>query len=251
MRAVLVPGMVLVLPGCGGPIDGTWMFTRSITVATGEECTSGITHDFVGAYEPATIENDDAWTENDTAEVSSEVFFGRVDQDGDTAVLIVGASAYPGAKQDDGGWGFTWDHTASGRDNDTHESGYNYVYTYDTTTTTRVTGTFSGGSFNGAWEESSQAVLSWTESDSWSDEVAATIGTTGRVPASTYLLKLDTTGAEVAATNDYQATDCDVTGCLLTVTTACAYTYDLSGQRTGFTPDDARWVEDAGQTSGI
>ncbi len=248
--ALLLLPLLMVLPGCDGA-DGTWMFTRNLTVAVGDECTSGVTHDFVGAYEPTAAPADTSWTEADTAEVSSDVFFGRVDQEGKNAVLIVGSAAYPGAKQDDGSWVFSWDHTASGRESDTHASGYNYIYTYDTTNTSRVSGTFGHDGFTGTWEDSSQSVSSWTETDTWSDEVAATVGTTGRVPASSYLLKLDTTGVEVAATNDYQTQDCDVTGCLLTVTTACAYTYDMTGQQTGFTPDDAQWTEDAGQGAGI
>ena len=174
-----------------------------------------------------------------------------MDQEGKSATLIVGSSVYPGTKQDGGSWVFTWDHTSAGRQNESHESGYNYIYTYDSTTTVRVTGTFGSDGFAGTWEDSSQSVVSWTESDTWSDEVAAAIGTTGRIPASTYLLKLDTTGAEVAASNDYQAQDCDVTGCLLTVTTACGYSYDMTGEKTGYDPADAQWTEDAGQGAGI
>lgn len=251
MRILLLLPSLMVLSACGGSVDGTWMFTRALTVPSGDECTSGVTHDFVGAYEPATIADDSAWTETDTAEVSSDVFFGRVDQEGKSATLIVGESAYPGEKQDGGSWLFTWDHTSAGRENDSHESGYNYIYTYDSTETVRVSGTFGNDGFVGTWEDSSQSVQSWTESDTWSEEVAAVISATGRVPAFTYLLKLDTTGTEVPASNDYLAQDCDVTGCLLTVTNACGYTYEMTGEKTGFTPDDAQWTEDAGQGAGI
>ncbi len=241
---------VLLLTGCAG-VDGTWMFTRSLTIATGEECTSSVTHDFVGAYPPPTLADDSAWTESDTSEVSSDVFFGRVDQEGKVAVLIVGESAYPGQKQEDGSWVFSWDHTSAGRQNDTHESGYQFVYSYEATTTTRVSGTFGGDGFTGTWEDTSQSLLSWTESDTWSEDVAVSIGSTGQIPSSSYLLKLDLDGNEVAATNDYVTPDCDVSGCLLTVSAACGYSYDMTGQRTGFAGSDADWTSDAGQAAGL
>lgn len=242
--------LLALLAGCGS-VDGTWMFTREVTVATGDECTSGVTHDFVGAYPPADSVDDSAWTETDTAEVSSDVFFGRIDREGKSAVLIVGTSAWPGVKQADGSWVFSWNHTAAGQQNDQHETGYQYIYTYDTTNTTRVSGTFSGDSFIGKWEDTSESTSSWTESDTWSDEVAATVGPVGRVPASSYLLKLDSDGNEVAASNDYATPDCDVSGCLLTVTEACGYTYELTGVATVFSEADAPWTSDAGQGAGL
>ncbi len=249
VRTVGLLPLACALAGCGN-VDGTWMFNRAYTVPAGDECTSGVTHDFVGAYQPVGTAPDTAWTSTDTATVSGDVFFGRIDQQGKSAVLIVGTGAYPGVKQADGSWVFSWDKSAKDAQSDTHESGYQYLYTSDTTNSTRVTGTFTSDTFTGTWEDSSQSSQSWTESDTWSDDVAATIGTTGRVPASSYLLKLDADGNEVPATNEYQTADCDVTGCLLTVTQACGYTYDLTGAATGFSAADAPWTSDAGQTSG-
>lgn len=240
----------LVVAGCGN-VDGTWMFTRAVTVATGDECTSGVTHDFVGAYQPPDATDDSSWSGTDTAEVSSDVFFGRIDREGRSAVLIVGASAYPGVKQSDGSWVFSWSHTMTGQESDEHATGYKYSYAYETTNTTRVSGTFTGDTFTGTWEDASESSQSWTESDTWSDEVVATIGTAGRVPASSYLLKLDSEGNEVAASNDYVAADCDVSGCLLTVTEACGYAYDMTGTNTGFSEADAPWTSDAGQGAGL
>ena len=249
------PGLLLLLSmallsGCDN-VDGTWMFTREVTVATGDECTSGVTHDFVGAYLPSDSVEDTAWTETDTTEVSSDVFFGRVDLEGKSAVLIVGASAWPGVKQSGGSWVFSWDHNETGQESDQHETGYQYTSTYDTTYTTRVSGTFSAKTFTGTWEDTSASTSSWTESDLWSEDVANTIGTVGRVPASSYLLKLNSEGNEISASNEYATPDCDVSGCLLTVTQACGYTYDLTGAATGFSEADAPWTSDAGQGAGL
>lgn len=241
---------LLFLAGCA-PVDGTWLFTRNLTLPTGDECTSGVTHDFIGAYEPATLVEDTAWTVTSDAEVSPDVFFGRIDQQGKDAVLIVGTEAFPGVQSDDGTWVFTWDHRESGADNETHESGYAYAYSYESTTTRRISGTVGPDGFVGRWEDESRTTQSWTESDTWSEEVAALVGTTGRVPAGSHLLRLDSTGVEVAASNDYLLTDCDASGCLLTVTQACGYAYDLIGDKTGFSADDGSWTEDAGQSSGL
>ena len=241
----------MALTACAGPSWGTWMFTKEVTTATGDECLDDVIHNFVGAYEPIVAGDDPSWTEGDTGELSPEVFFGRVERTADGAVMIVGTDALPGEVQADGSWLFYWTNVSSGRDSLSHVTGYSFDHTYETATTLRVQGDLAGGTFTGAWEEETSAIDAWSESDTWADEAAAQVGGTGAIPSANYLLRIDTgTGAEESATNTQAEYDCGSAGCTLTVSSSCAYRYALTGQSTGFSADDSRWVEDAGQPAG-
>lgn len=242
--------LLLSLVACGTPAWGTWMFTREITLATGEECTPVLSHNFIGAYEPITAGEDTAWTEFDEGEVSAEVFFGRLEQSEDGAVLILGTEALPGARQEDGTWLFYWTGSSSGSDGNSHATGYVYDHAFKNTSKLLIAGTLSGGAFTGTHETVTESIDTWTEFDVWSAEAAAYVGDTGAIPSGTYLSRIDAAGAEVAATNAREAYDCGESGCTLSVTTACAYRYVLTGVATDFDPADSRWVEDAGQPAG-
>jgi hypothetical protein len=242
--------MLLTLLLACAPTSGTWMFTKDVTPATGDECTDDVIHNFVGAYEPIEAGDDPSWTETETGALSAEVFFARIEGAGDGAVLIVGTEALPGALQDDGSWLFYWTSATDGADSLDHLTGYTYDHSFATSSTLRVQGTFTGGSFEGTYDSETQSTDSWAESDTWADEAAAIVGGTGAVPASDYLLRIDTAGVEGAASNTQAEYDCGVAGCTLTVSQSCAYRYPLSGVRTDFTPADSRWVEDAGQAAG-
>lgn len=228
------------------------MFQRTIPMTTGDECATTISHNFTGASEPAEAAEDEAWTSESTNETSNQVFFGRVEgSDDGGAVLIVGTSSYVGVQGEGGNWTFSWAHTSSGETNDTHASGYQFDWQYDDAVTTTIAGVFTADGFVGTWEDDSESTDKYTESDTWSDEAAAYVGTTGLTPASTYLVVTDAYGVQTAASNTYQAYDCDAAGCALTVQTACAYRYDLTATGTDFEPDDEGWVSDAGQTAGL
>jgi hypothetical protein len=242
--------LLILLSACAGPVYGTWMFTEDVTLPTGEECTDSVSHNFVGAYEPIAVGDDPSWTETDTGELSPEVFFGRVERTADGAVMIVGSDALPGTQLEDGSWLFFWTNTSTGSDSLDHVTGYAFDHSYTSSSTLRIAGTLQGSSFEGTWESETAANDAWTESDTWSDEAAGQVGSNGSIPASTYLLRIDDTGAESAATNSQLAYDCGDAGCTLTVQETCAYRYTLTGQATDFAPDDSRWVEDAGQAAG-
>jgi hypothetical protein len=242
--------LLLNLLACGGPVWGTWMFTKDVTLPTGSECLDDLTHNFVGAYEPIAAGDDPSWTETDTGDMSPEVFFARVEQTATGAVLVTGTEALPGDQQDDGSWLFYWTGTERTTESLDHVTGYAYDHTADATDTLRIAGTIEANSFTGTWEYETSLIDAWTESDSWSEEAAAYVGGTGNLPASTYLLVIDGAGTEVAATNTQAAYDCGETGCTMTASESCAYRYTLTGQATEFDPADSRWVEDAGQAAG-
>lgn len=245
-----MPLLLPLLLACAPPMAGTWLFTKEVTLATGDECADDVIHNFVGAYEPILTGDDPSWTETDTGAQSAEVLFGRIEDTIDGAVLIIGSEALPGAPQDDGSWLFYWTGSSSGVDSLDHVTGYAFDHSYESTSTLRVQGTFAKGMFAGTFESETSGIDAWSESDTWSDEAAAIVTSTGSIPASSYLLRIDTGGAESAAVNTQADYDCGENGCTLTVSEACAYRYVLTGVATDFRPDDSRWVEDAGQAAG-
>ncbi len=242
--------LLLSLLACADPW-GTWMFTKEVTLPTGDECLDDVLHNFVGAYTPIEAGDDPSWTAEETGEQSAEVLFGRVEGTDDGAVLVLGTEALPGSRQDDGSWLFYWTNSSSGADGLDHVTGYTFDHSYDSNATLRVQGTFEGGVFTGTWESETSDVDAWVESDTWSAEAAVGVGGTGEIPSGDYLLRIDaTSGAETTATNTQEAFDCGEAGCTLTVSESCAWRYTLTGVATELTPDDARWVEDAGQPAG-
>ncbi len=235
-------------------ILGTWMFTRTITPTTGEECATGEPdHNLDGAYAPGEDTGvEDPWTSASTEEDSPEVFFGRLEEDVNGLLLIIGNAVYPGTapEEEDGSWNFAWTRSSHSYAESEHASGYLFTSEAETSETVSITGTFTEGTFQGLHSTETGAAYAWSESDTWSDEVAAVVGTTGALPVSGFLVRADGAGVETPAVNDYATFDCADSDCYLEVQSACAYSYDLTGIWTAFTPDDNRWVEDAGQPAG-
>ena len=242
----LVPMSLLV--GCAYDPSGTWMFTLTYLPATGNECSPGVTHNFVGSYPPAEDADED-WTESADTEYSDMVFFGRLEDSQEGPILIVGAAAMPGTheKKD---WTFSWTRSQVTTTTDEHSAGYSYEYTRETTSAVVVDGSIKKDLFIGTWAQEDATSDAWSESDTWSDEVLAYVPSTGQIPAASYLLRTDDTGTEVPAYNDSVSYDCGNAGCTLTVNDSCVYSYELAGVLTDFEPDDSRWTEDAGQPAG-
>ncbi len=243
--------LMALLLACGSGVEGTWMFEVTVTLPTGDECASTATHNFVGAYQPPDAQPDLSWTSAVSGEVSDQILFGRIEDGGAGPVLILGSAVLPGAKLEKGGWEFSWTGTETTVTQNQHATGYSFTQSVDDSATTTLGGNLSKGVLVGSWVEESASVAQWVESDTWSDEAAAYVGTTGVIPSGSYLLRLDSTGAEVPATNTQSSYDCGEAGCTLTVQQGCAYRYDLTGTRTSFDPADANWTEDAGQDAGI
>lgn len=242
--------LLLSLLGCAGADDGTWMFTLAYTADVGDECATTVTHNFLSAYTPAAATPDLSWSETTSNDYSPQVFFGRIESTADGAALIVGTDVYPGTAGKGGAWTFAWDADTNGEEQYTHVTGYSFLHDYENEQGVRIEGTIKGGDFTGDWTTTTTNTNAYTESDTWSDEAAAYVGTGGLTPASSYLLKLDATGTEVAASNAQSTYDCSSSSCTLTVQQGCAYSYDLTAVRTDFTGDDEGWTSDAGQPAG-
>jgi len=61
-----------LLVACAPPMWGTWLFTKEVTLPTGQECTHDLIHNLVGAYEPIAPGDDPTWTETDTGSQSAD-----------------------------------------------------------------------------------------------------------------------------------------------------------------------------------
>lgn len=243
---------MLLLPllfGCATPIWGVWMFTLALSPATGEECVTSISHNFAGAHEPVTAAADETWVSESTEEFSSQVFFGRLEEMGQSSVLILGNSALPGERKDDGTSMYAWESFDKGTDQVSHASGYAFSASYADESALRIAGTFNNDTFVGKYSTESTSLDQWNESDTWSDEAALTLGDRGSIPSAPYLVLTDGAGVETPVVNIRQSYDCDSAGCTLSAETACGYSYELTGQATDFEADD-RWVRDAGQPAG-
>lgn len=242
--------ILLTLLACGGDA-GTWMFTLEYTQPVGDECVVTPTHNYLAAYTPPPAAEDLSWSQTTTEEYSSQVFFGRVEDTDTGPVLIVGDTVFVDASGGQGeGWAFAWTNSTTGQEAYTHVTGYVFSHDYEDATTRRISGSVKGGSFTGSWDVETTSIDAWVESDTWSDEAAAYVGTGGLTPVGQYLLKLDGTGVEVQASNTQGAYDCSSGNCTLTVQEGCGYSYTLTGVRTDLSPDDASWADDAGQPAG-
>lgn len=246
--------LFLLLAGCAvQQIAGTWLFTRTPTPITGEECNTGdVSHNFDEAFQPEPVEDTgDPWSAEQDGEESPQVFFGRIEEIEGGMALIVGERVYLGTSMGKDKWEFFWTGDESSSSEESHTSGYLYATSSVQSSTVRYSGTFSKGTFDGLYELESSAAQQWSESDTWSDEVMSTIGTTGRIPASSVLVRVDEGGNEVPVYNDYATFDCEDSDCLLSAASACVYTDVLTGQWTEFSSDDNRWVQNTGQPAGI
>lgn len=241
-----------LLVGCATTPWGTWAFTLEMTEPVGDECVSTPTHNFTGAHEPTpTTTTDPNWTQSADVEVSPVLFFGRLEESGQGAMLIVGAEALPGIHNDDGSWSFAWAGSEAGTEENVHATGYDFVHHYESTATLRIKGTFNTDTFTGAYANETTATEKWNESDTWSEEAAVYVGEHGEAPVGEHLVLTDSAGVEYAASNSRTIYDCDSAECTFALESTCGYSYDLTGQLTTFAGEDAQWVEDAGQPAGL
>jgi hypothetical protein len=166
-----------LLLGCATTPWGTWAFTVAITEPVGDECTTTLTHNLTGAHEPAVAAPaDPSWSQSSSEEVSPSLFFGRVEESGQGAILIVGASAYPGVHNDDGSWTFSWTASDAGTEENVHATGYDYVHHYEQDSAVRLRGTFNTDTFTGTYTTETSDTQKWDESDTWSAEASVYVG---------------------------------------------------------------------------
>ena len=178
-------------------------------------------------------------------------FFGTLFKSGDEYVFISGSTIFEGVKQADGTHLFTADSFTQSTDGITHSTGYQYRELQDSDATFRMRITFEGKSlFTGVQGTEYVDMMTWEESDNWSQELADTeVGQTGDIPSASYFLR-EIEGNIVPALNQFDRADCTSDPCTITETTSCSYSYDITGHRTDLDWDDYEAVGGGSQGAG-
>ncbi|RME21914.1 MAG: hypothetical protein D6798_17100 [Deltaproteobacteria bacterium] len=250
--------------GCNRATDfdltGIWRFEVQVTDQSEDACSSRILHNLVDAYEAD--ESGDTgdtgsagWIEDSSSAASPWTGLGRFASDGDRMLLqISGMLLVQEDASTTGDTAFSWERFESESDQTSHPSGYLYRSELEQTAGTRIRLTLPnetqqkdarrGGvppSLTGAWEEASETTLSWEEADLWPEELG--IGDVGSIPLGSYLSRLDSLGYVVPASNSRTESDCSDTTCVLSVDTACAWSWELTATLTDMQADDVGWDE--------
>lgn len=240
-NALIMATLAALATGCGGT-EEIWILR--ISPPADPVNTQTVGHNFNGAQPIAGTTTTTEWTETNTTVASPSIVFAQIVKvgGGDTdAFLIVDDIAVPGTRSG-GLWTFTWNDTYQNTDREQHNAtGYFHETLTDQTSTTSITGEFSGGSFiGGSMTSVSTSTTTWSQTDTWD---ATTVGYySSYPPASSYLEFPDGTGPS----NDYQLSDCAQSPCFLTVTNETSQTSTFTGERTKYTDESVfNAVEDA------
>ncbi|MCB9795800.1 MAG: hypothetical protein H6741_24150 [Alphaproteobacteria bacterium] len=253
MRTRWITALVLLgsqLVGCQS-IEGVWHVYRAWEPIPDDACVDEITHNFTNLYTPEEETTEDPWTYSEVEERSDAEFFGTLFKSGDEYVFIVGNTIYEGVKQADGTYLFSADSYTQSTDGQTHSTGYMYRELEDSSAGFSMHVTFEGKAlFNGTLDTEYVSMITWDESDNWSQELAETeIGNQGQIPSQNYFLR-EIEGNVVPAFNQFDRADCTSDPCTITVTTSCSYGYSVTGHRTDLEWDDYEATGGAGQGAG-
>ena len=249
MTRSLLP-LALFLSGCSD-MTGIWLFEIPYQDDS-TSCTTQIGENFVeGAVPEAGTSGVGPWNYTYDYEGSGSVAFGQIETYGDdSAVLILGSTVYTGSKEQ-GNWVFSWvDESTESNQNEYAANGQvTYGYLQRDTRVSDISYTFVLDGRNKAEvsvDADETVTREWFESDTWTEEVANTIGSTGEMPSANYLVGVDGFGQA----NDAETIDCDQSRqglCYLAVETSCAAEGDFVAYRTDFEDEDHyRSIRDAG-----
>jgi len=241
--------IAVVSSGCSS-FSGLWLFEFETPGDDNEVCTEAVDHNFTGA----TVVAEDAtgtYTSVRTTETSNSLAFVRFEDHGDgTGTLVLNNDVYPGTDAGDGSWTFEWTGSSIVSLVEGHELGYDYTEDRDTSQISTLSLTFADGTAAGDVVVQTLDLQSYTESDTWPEQVMKEIGDRGRIPAGTYL-EIDDGKRVRPAANDWEDADCDSADCLLTIDSDCTTTWTASGYLTPFGEEEYDAVKNTGQTAGI
>ena len=254
MRAlspVFVSTAALLFVGCGAGPFGIWMLEIPSATDDDQECTDGVTHNFTDA----TVVEDNSssdYTSELTQQRSNSLVLVRIEAIGEgQAVMIVGSEAFPGTETGEGSWSFAWTGSQVTDQLDEHVQGYSYTWSGSSEVTETFFLTVTKDTLTGTYTLDSFSDDAYTESDSWSDQVAKIVGSGGLIPASRHLT-VPGPKADMPASNRFDESDCDADTCELSVSSDCSASLDFTGTLTAFTEDEAYdAVGGAGQNPGI
>ena len=230
-------------------VEGVWHFYLSLS--EGSDCTQDVLHNFNDVVTGDDIvDTGSDWTDESNYTASDAEMFGLIRESGDELVLLLGGGIYEGVKEE-GEYKLMQERFETSTDSDVHSTGYVYKAVVDARSTTTFGGAISRGSFDGKGTLRSTSKATWTESDTWLEEVASSIGTTGRIPSYDYLTTEDDFGYLRALYNEYDAANCQSADCTLTVTDTCATSFKFTADRTDIKPEEFEAIAATSQDNGI
>ncbi len=251
LSPVSLAATALLLAGCGASPFGIWLFEIPSATDDDEDCTDSVSHNFTGAE---AVEEDSGgdYTSEITTERSGSLVLARIEATGEgQALMIIDNDVYPGTETRDGVWSFSWTGSQITDQADEHTQGYSYTWSGSSEMTENFVLTFGAQAVNGTYTVNTYDHDAYTETDSWSQQVAKYIGAEGLIPASRHLTVSGPTG-DMPASNRYDDSDCDSAPCELAVASDCSVDLDFSGTLTAFTEDEAYdAVGGAGQNPGL
>lgn len=264
--------LLLAALGCksAAPFDlsGVWRFEVAVTANDADACDTSVLHNMSDV-----VEDDDegetggdtgvgGWEEESESAVSPQVSFGRFVQDGAGWLLLVDGETLPQEQGGDAGSPtFAWERAVEQSEEQTHPAGYRYAVETVQSSVLRVQIDLPNEQqqtdaernetpvdLAGTWTQEDVAQVGYEESDLWAEELG--LGESGQIPVGDYLSTLDGLGIEVPADNQRTASDCTEDDCVLTVSSSCFLSHELTATRTDIDPQDEGWT-DQGYEAGI
>lgn len=253
MRALRITLATLTLAtGCGRArqeVQGIWHFYASSMSET--SCTTSLSHDFDDVWDSeATDTGEGPWALTESSEESQAEFFAALAGSGEEHILLVNGDIYEGTEEDNS-WSFLLTQRERASSRRDHQSGYSSVLEATDEAEYRFAGELRRGVFTGTWTANTSSVDAYTESDSWSLELAAEMGTTGAIPSYNYLYAENDFGLVEPLYNTYDQAECDTTPCALTVSTVCQTQFAFVAEQTDMALADWEALEGASQDYGL
>lgn len=246
----ITPLALALLTGCGGgDIEGIWHFYLAYAETPDDQCVTDLLHNFNNVYTPADEPSESDWTEASSEEHSDGEFFGSIQRSGDATILTIGTAVFEGTEVSNNQWSFHATSYSTTGDSLNHASGYVRTTEADEEADFFIEGLFDKGGFVGSSGSETTTINTWTESDAWSIELSAEIGTTGQIPVSSYLLR-EYEGNIVPIVNSYDRNDCSSDPCTLSLSTECSMSWSMSAHITDLPPDGWDVVDDVNQGQG-
>lgn len=263
-RLACVVGLLALGTGCTENPSGVWFVVLEAEASQAASCSGSLSHNFLGAQQPEdAVVTDDPWTRSTLADSSDEAFFVLFSELDAGMVMVMDGRTYraewPQGK--DAAWRFQWEAFQVDQGEETHNTGYTWKESVQRVDTTGLTGTFTSDAFTGTLSSLAEVTSTWDEADLWLEDLAAEIGTVGRIPSDDYLVWPAATYTQTAygginpvdlpTVNEYATADCQVAVCTLSVYEACELTWTVTGERTDIPAADFEAVAGAGQSAGV
>jgi hypothetical protein len=227
--------LVLLATGCAQGPSGIWLL--EVPWQDGSACDDAITENFLEAYVPGESTGAPSeWTFGDDYKGADSISFVQIETYGDgSAVLVVGATPYPGVQEGDD-WVFSFQSAVSDAEWADHESGYGWKVTSNQSSDTTFTFTMGDGDTAAVEVEGeSTAVTLWQESDEWSVD---DVGVGSHFSFDDYLVYDDPDFGAEPQDNDYDVDDCEGGVCELRFSTTCASSGEYTATRTDYDNSD-------------